>query len=171
MERTLVTRERSRRANSAIPCTLALAPRSRKPAAGSSEDRKRQQSKDRPLHETDDDADEGRIEAPGSEEDDAVTPLRTQESETGEDEDLPDETQLQEIYVRKLTIAVLAIAGAPAFAVAQDADSDARQTTRAADHEDRMDWGWLGLLGLAGLSGLKRRDREEVVRSDRATAR
>jgi MYXO-CTERM domain-containing protein len=75
--------------------------------------------------------------------------------------------------VRKLilrTVVVLAIAGAPAFAIAQDADSDTRQT-RTADHEDRMDWGWLGLLGLVGLLGLKRRDREEVVRSDRATAR
>jgi MYXO-CTERM domain-containing protein len=76
--------------------------------------------------------------------------------------------------VKKLilgTLVVLAIAGAPAFAVAQDADSDARQTTRAADRDDRSDWGWMGLLGLVGLLGLKRRDREEVVRSDRATAR
>jgi MYXO-CTERM domain-containing protein len=69
------------------------------------------------------------------------------------------------------TVVVLAIAGAPAFAVAQDADSDARHMTRTADHEDTSDWGWLGLLGLVGLLGLKRRDREEVVRSDRATAR
>jgi hypothetical protein len=46
---------------------------------------------------------------------------------------------------------VLAIAGAPAFAVAQDADSDARHMTRTADHEDTSDWGWLGLLGLVGL--------------------
>jgi MYXO-CTERM domain-containing protein len=76
--------------------------------------------------------------------------------------------------VRKLilrTVVVLAIAGAPAFAVAQDADSDARQTTRAADRDDKSDWGLMGLLGLVGLLGLKRRDREEVVRSDRATAR
>jgi len=29
----------------------------------------------------------------------------------------------------------------------------------------------MGLLGLVGLLGLKRRDREEVVRSERATAR
>ena len=68
-------------------------------------------------------------------------------------------------------IAVLAIAGAPAFAIAQDADSDARQTTRAADSDNRHDWGWMGLLGLVGLLGLKRRDREEAVRSDRAAAR
>jgi hypothetical protein len=68
------------------------------------------------------------------------------------------------------TVVVLAIAGAP-FAVAQEADSDARQTARAADHEDRADWGWLGLLGLAGLLGMKRRDRDETIRSDRATAR
>jgi MYXO-CTERM domain-containing protein len=76
--------------------------------------------------------------------------------------------------VRKLifrTIVVLAIAGAPAFAVAQDAASDARQTTRAADRDDRSDWGWMGLLGLVGLLGLKRRDREEVVRGERSTAR
>ena len=76
--------------------------------------------------------------------------------------------------MRKLilrTVVVLAIAGAPAFAVAQDADSDARQAARTANSDDRMDWGWLGLLGVVGLLGLKRRDREEVVRSDRATAR
>jgi len=76
--------------------------------------------------------------------------------------------------VRKLilrTVVVLAIAGAPAFAVAQDTDSDAPQTTHAADRGDRGDWGWMGLLGLVGLLGLKRRDREEVVRSERATAR
>ena len=77
--------------------------------------------------------------------------------------------------MRKLilrTVVVLAIAGAPAFAVAQDADSDTRQTNRAADSDDSGDWGWMGLLGLVGLLGLKRRDREEeVVRSDRATAR
>jgi general stress protein YciG len=58
---------------------------------GSSEGRK-QQSQDRPLDETDDDTDEGRIEAPGTEEDDQVTPLKTAEGETGEDEDLPDDT-------------------------------------------------------------------------------
>ena len=69
------------------------------------------------------------------------------------------------------TVVVLAIAGAPAFAAAQDADSDARQTTRAADRDDRGNWGWMGLLGLVGLLGLKRRDREEVVRNDRAPAR
>jgi MYXO-CTERM domain-containing protein len=76
--------------------------------------------------------------------------------------------------VRKLllrTVVVLAIAGAPAFAIAQQADSDARQTARAADHEDGTDWGWLGLLGLAGLLGMKRRDRDEAIRNDRATAR
>jgi hypothetical protein len=46
--------------------------------------------------------------------------------------------------VKKLilrTVVVLAIAGAPAFAVAQDADSDARQTTRTADRDDRSDCG------------------------------
>lgn len=76
--------------------------------------------------------------------------------------------------MRKLilrTVVMLAIAGAPAFAAAQDADADARQTTRAADRDDRSDWGWMGLLGLVGLLGLKRRDREEVVRTERATAR
>jgi MYXO-CTERM domain-containing protein len=76
--------------------------------------------------------------------------------------------------VRKLilrTVAVLAIAGAPAFAAAQDADAEARQMAGTADRDDRSDWGWMGLLGLVGLLGLKRRDREEVVRTDRATAR
>lgn len=75
--------------------------------------------------------------------------------------------------MRKLilrTVVVLAIAGAPAFAVAQDADSDARQTARTADRDDSSNWGWMGLLGLVGLLGLKRRDREEVVTRDRATA-
>jgi general stress protein YciG len=63
----------------------------------SSEERKRQQLNDRSLEETDDDdtEEEGRIEAPGIEEDDEVTPLRTQEGETGEDEDLPDDETTQ----------------------------------------------------------------------------
>jgi hypothetical protein len=60
------------------------------PQPGSSEERKRQQLKDRSLEETDDDTEEG-LEAPGIEEDDEVTPLRTEEDETGEDEDLPDD--------------------------------------------------------------------------------
>jgi MYXO-CTERM domain-containing protein len=79
------------------------------------------------------------------------------------------------MQVRKLilrTVVLLAIAGAPAFAVAQDAQSDARQTTRVVDDgDDRGNWGWMGLIGLVGLLGLKRRDREEAVRNDRATAR
>jgi general stress protein YciG len=61
---------------------------------GSSEERKRQQLNDRSLEETDDDTEEERIEAPG-EEDDEVTPLRTEEGETGEDEDLPDDDTTQ----------------------------------------------------------------------------
>lgn len=63
----------------------------------SSEERKRQQLNDRSLEETDDGdtEEEGRIEAPGIEEDDEVTPLRTQEGETGEDEDLPDDETTQ----------------------------------------------------------------------------
>ena len=75
--------------------------------------------------------------------------------------------------MRKLilnSVAALAIAGAPAFAVAQQADSDDRMA-RAADSDDSSDWGWLGLLGLVGLLGLKRRDRDEVVSRDSATAR
>ena len=40
---------------------------------GSSEKRKGQQSNDGPLQDTDDDTEEGRIEAPGVEEDDEVT--------------------------------------------------------------------------------------------------
>jgi hypothetical protein len=70
-------------------------PDRQKPQPGSSEERKRQQLKDRSLEETDDDTEEGRIEAPG-EEDDEVTPLRTEEgAETGEDEDLPDDASTQ----------------------------------------------------------------------------
>jgi hypothetical protein len=63
----------------------------------SSEERKRQQLNDRSLEETDDGdtEEEGGMEAPGIEEDveedDEVTPLRTQEGETGEDEDLPED--------------------------------------------------------------------------------
>jgi len=75
--------------------------------------------------------------------------------------------------VRKLmlkSIVVLAIAAAPTFAIAQDGDAAASQTARAADSGDRGNWGWMGLLGLAGLLGLKRRDRDEAVSRDRATA-
>ncbi len=76
--------------------------------------------------------------------------------------------------MRKLilrTVAALAIAAAPAFAVAQQADSDDRQMARAADSDDRSDWGWMGLLGLVGLLGLKRRERDAVASRDPATAR
>ena len=76
---------------------------------------------------------------------------------------------MRKLIVR--TIVVLAIAGAPALALAQEADSDARQTARTNDSEDRSNWGWMGLLGLAGLLGLKRRDRHEAVSSYRVTAR
>jgi MYXO-CTERM domain-containing protein len=69
------------------------------------------------------------------------------------------------------TFVVLAIAGAPAFASAQDTDANTRQTTDVNDRDDNGEWGWLGLLGLAGLLGLKRRDRETVVNRDRATVR
>lgn len=69
------------------------------------------------------------------------------------------------------TCVVLAIAGAPAFAFAQDTDANTRQTTDVNDRDDHGEWGWLGLLGLAGLLGLKRRDRDEVINRDRATVR
>lgn len=62
---------------------------------GSSEETERQQLKDRPLGETDDDTEEGSIEAPGIEEDDEPVPLRTEQGETGEDEDLPDDETTQ----------------------------------------------------------------------------
>lgn len=65
------------------------------PQAGSPEDRKRQQLNEQPLEDTDDDTEEGRIEAPGEEDDDEVTPLRTGQDETGEDEDLPDDETTQ----------------------------------------------------------------------------
>lgn len=32
----------------------------------------------------------------------------------------------------------------------------------AADNDNDMDWGWLGLLGLIGLAGLRGRDRERT---------
>jgi hypothetical protein len=65
----------------------------------SSEERKRQQLQDPSLDETEDGdmEEEGRIEAPGIEEDDEVTPLRTQEDETGEDEDLPDDDETTQV--------------------------------------------------------------------------
>ncbi len=56
--------------------------------------RKRQQLNDKALQEADDDNtdDEGRIEAPGTDEDEESETLRTQDGgETGEDEDLPDD--------------------------------------------------------------------------------
>ena len=78
----------------------------------------------------------------------------------------------EENYVRKLvlkTLVVIAVAGAPVFAIAQDADADRSRMTQTRD-DDRGNWGLLGLLGLAGLIGLKRRDREEVIDRTRATA-
>jgi len=62
---------------------------------GSSEEAKRQHLKDRPLEETDDDTEQGRIEGPGIEEDDEPIPLRTEQGDTGEDEDLPDDETTQ----------------------------------------------------------------------------
>ena len=67
-------------------------------------------------------------------------------------------------------MAALAIAGAPAFALAQQTDSDVQRTAQAADREDRGEWGWLGLLGLAGLLGLKRREPvDHMSTRDRAS--
>jgi hypothetical protein len=68
----------------------------------------------------------------------------------------------EEIHVKSIlikAIAVLAVTGAPALALAQQDDRDVQRAAQAADREDRGEWGWLGLLGLAGLLGLKRRDR------------
>ena len=65
---------------------------------GSPEQRKRQQLNDKSLQERedDDDSNDDGIEAPGIEEDDEVTPLRTEQGgETGEDEDLPDDATTQ----------------------------------------------------------------------------
>lgn len=63
----------------------------------SAEQRKRQQLNDRSLQGGDDeDTEEGRIEAPGTDEDEEATPLRTEEgAETGEDEDPPDNADTQ----------------------------------------------------------------------------
>jgi general stress protein YciG len=59
--------------------------------------RKRQQMNDSSLQgEDEDDDEEGRIEAPGTDEDEESGPLRTEEGgETGEDEDLPDDDATQ----------------------------------------------------------------------------
>jgi general stress protein YciG len=64
---------------------------------GSSEERKRQQLNDSSLEDTnDDETEESGIEAPGIDEDDEVSPLRTEQGgETGEDEDLPDDAPTQ----------------------------------------------------------------------------
>ena len=43
----------------------------------------------------------------------------------------------------------------------------ARTETRAADRDEGMDWGWLGLIGLAGLLGLMPKKRRDVVVNDR----
>jgi len=66
-------------------------------------------------------------------------------------------------------MAVLAIAGAPALAPAQQTDPDVQRAARAADREDHGEWGWLGLLGLAGLLGLKRRDPVDMSTRERAS--
>jgi len=60
---------------------------------GSSGERKREQLNDQPLEETDDDTEEGRIEARGIE-DDEVTAPRT-EREMSEDQDLADDATTQ----------------------------------------------------------------------------
>jgi MYXO-CTERM domain-containing protein len=73
---------------------------------------------------------------------------------------------------RSLVISALVLAGltaSPALVLAQanPAATDDQDTTAVTDnratmdrHEDRDNWGWLGLLGLAGLLGLKRREPE-----------
>jgi general stress protein YciG len=57
----------------------------------SQDKRKRQQLNDKALQGNEDDATEEEIEAPGEQDDDDVTPLRTDQGggETGEDEDEP----------------------------------------------------------------------------------
>ena len=53
-------------------------------------------------------------------------------------------------------MAVVAIAGAPALASAQQTDADAQRAAEVADREDRGEWGWLvsysDLLACLGLS-------------------
>jgi hypothetical protein len=68
----------------------------------SDEQRKRQQLNDKALQEADSDNDDenadepGRIEAPGTDEDEESGTLRTEDGgETGEDEDLPDDATTQ----------------------------------------------------------------------------
>ncbi len=62
----------------------------------SKEQRKRQQLNDKALQGNEEDATEEEIEAPGEQDDDEVTPLRTEQGgEAGEDEDAPeDDTQV-----------------------------------------------------------------------------
>lgn len=70
------------------------------------------------------------------------------------------------------TIAVIAIAGAPLFALAQETDAETQRAADVADRQDHGEWGWLGLLGLGGLLGLKRRDREDAgIEGRRAATR
>jgi MYXO-CTERM domain-containing protein len=68
------------------------------------------------------------------------------------------------------TLALAALATAPAFAqTANDPTprNDTTMTRRAPDTDRGNNWGWLGLLGLVGLAGLRRRDREPGVIEDR----
>ena len=58
---------------------------------GSPEQRKRQQMNDKSLPGNEDDTTDEEIEAPGEQDEDELTPLRTQQGgETGEDEDEPE---------------------------------------------------------------------------------
>jgi hypothetical protein len=58
--------------------------------------------------------------------------------------------------------------GIPTWGNAQAPSTDnPNAPSAAADRDDDMDWGWIGLLGLAGLLGLKRREHNEA--RDRVT--
>jgi hypothetical protein len=68
----------------------------------------------------------------------------------------------------KSSVLALALLFGVTWANAQaPAPEERNAPSAAADRDDNMDWGWIGLLGLAGLLGLKRRGHDEV--RDRVT--
>lgn len=64
---------------------------------------------------------------------------------------------------------VLILAGVLAQPTYVAAQVDSPTNDMTADRDDGDNWGWLGLLGLVGLVGLRRRDRNDVRVTPRAT--